>query len=275
VITWALLLLALQPKTTAVGTLAALTDEALGAQRTLAASALLLGTPYAKEPLGEGDARHPEPRLRLDRMDCQTFVETAIALGEAVDEAQLRAALDDVRYGSTPAYDNRNHFMMSQWVPRNTAKGYLRDVTAELFPDAKVASKVVTAQSWAARWPKTIQLPPDKVPLGEHRLAFVPLAEISAAQERIPAGTLLVWVRAESPRYPDRVTHLGFLVRNGDQVFLRHESDVYHRVVDEPLAHFIARNSRYEWKVLGASLFAVEDNSAHVRALDLAAHARR
>jgi hypothetical protein len=264
---WVLLFLGAQPNADTGKTIAALTASPPGAQRTVAASALLLGTPYAKEPLGEGDAKHPEPRMRLDRMDCQTFVETAMALGEASDEGELRAALDDVRYGGAPEYDNRNHFMMSQWVPSNTDKGYLRDITRELFPDALTATKVVTAQSWSARWPKAIQLPADKVPLGTYRLSYVPLGSISAAQSRIPDGTLLIWVRAETPRYPDRVTHLGFLVRRGDQAFLRHESDVYHRVVDEPLSHFIARNSRYDWKVLGTSLFAVEDNSARVRAL--------
>jgi hypothetical protein len=264
---WVVLLLAVGPQATVSGTLAALASQPAGPQRTLAASELLLGTPYAKEPLGEEEPHHPGPRLRLDRMDCQTFVETAIALGQADSEAQLHAALDDVRYEGPPEYNSRNHFMMSQWLPRNAAKGYLREVTRELFPDAQTATKVVTAESWSSRRPKAILLPADKVPIGAHRLAYVPLEQISAAQARIPSGTLLIWVRADASRYPDRVTHLGFLVRHGNRTWLRHESDVYHRVVDEPLDHFIARNSRYEWKVLGASLFAVQDNSAHVRAL--------
>ncbi len=269
--TWLLLLLAVRPEATVGGTLTALSSDPIGPQRVLAASALLLGTPYEKEPLGEGQPKHPNPRLRLDRMDCQTFVETAIALGQGQTEPELRAALDDLRYGGQPDYENRNHFMMSQWLPRNIEKGYLRDLTRTLFPDAPTATKVVTVASWSTRQPKTIQLPADKVPLGTHELAYVPIEQITAAESRIPTGTLLVWVRANSAHYPDRVTHLGFLVRQGDRTFLRHESDVYHRAVDEPLAHFIARNNRYDWKVIGASLFAVEDNGAHVRALGQAA----
>ena len=74
-----------------------------GRERTLAASALLIGTPYLKDPLGEGHAPHPQPRVRLDRMDCQTFVETAMALGQADDEAELRAALDDLRPTAAPS----------------------------------------------------------------------------------------------------------------------------------------------------------------------------
>jgi len=271
-----LLLLAPSPPATANAsldhTLAALVQKPAGSERTVAASETLLGTPYEKEPLGEGRPPHPNPRLRLDHMDCQTFVETAIAMGQAQNQAELRATLDDVRYGGPVDYDDRNHFMMSQWIPHNAAKGYLRDVTREIFPQALTATKVVTAKSWAQRSPKKIELPADHVPLGEYSLAYVPLERLAALEAQIPTGTLLLWVRAESTHYPDRITHLGFLVRHGKQTLLRHESDVYHRVIDEPLAHFVARNSRYDWKVLGASLWAVEDNSAHVRALGTSAH---
>jgi hypothetical protein len=262
----ALLLFATPPQATLGALLSDLATTPPGRARTLAASELLIGTPYAKDPLGEGHPPHPRPRLRLDEMDCQTFVETAMALGEAQNEPELRAALDDLRYDGPPDYGERNHFMMSQWVPHNSTKGYLREITRELFPDSPSADKVVTSASWASRWPK-IQLPPGRVPLGDHRLAYVPLRDLSKDVARIPNGTLLLWVRADSPHYPDRVTHLGFLIREGDRALLRHESDVYHRVVDEPLDHFIARNSRYDWKVLGASLLAIEDNSAHVREL--------
>jgi hypothetical protein len=263
-----LLLFAALPQGKLATSISDLAADPAGGERTLAASSLLVGTPYGKEPLGEGRPPHARPRLRLDEMDCQTFVETAMALGQAEDETELRAALDDLRYRSAPDYAERNHFMMSQWVPHNVEKGYLRDITHELFPDAPTADKVVTANSWAKRSPKTIELPADRIPLGQHTLAYVPLKSLTGdALARIPNGTVLIWVRADAPRYPDRVTHLGFLVRQGKRTMLRHESDVYHRVVDEPLDHFIARNSRYEWKVLGASLFEVEDNSAHVRGL--------
>jgi hypothetical protein len=263
----ALLLLAAVPPPALDKTLSDLASVPAGPERTLAASAMLLGTPYEKEPLGEGQAPHPRPRLRLDFMDCQTFVETAMALGQADDEAELRAALDDLRYGGAPEYAQRNHFMMSQWVPRNAARGYLKEVTRALFPDAQTATKTVTAQSWENRWPKQIQLPKDQVPVGEHQLDYVTLKELASNVGRVPSGTLLLWVRAEAPHYPDRVTHLGFLVRQGNKVLLRHESDVYHRAVDEAFDHFVARNSRYEWKVLGASLFEIQDNGAHVRNL--------
>ncbi|MGZ6134961.1 MAG: N-acetylmuramoyl-L-alanine amidase-like domain-containing protein, partial [Myxococcaceae bacterium] len=56
--------------------------------RILGLSAQFLGTPYAHSPLGEGEGPDPDPRLRLDRMDCLTFVETvmALALSSSVED---------------------------------------------------------------------------------------------------------------------------------------------------------------------------------------------
>src|SRR5690606_31104954 len=78
---------------------AELTELASIQQRVLAASARLLGATYAADPLGEGPG-HPDadPRLRLDAVDCQTYVETVLAMAasDSVDEVERR--LDDLRY---------------------------------------------------------------------------------------------------------------------------------------------------------------------------------
>ena len=74
-------------------------------------------------------------------------------------------------------------------------------------------------------------------------------------------------VRADRPRFPDRVTHLGFVVQSGGHTFFRHASDVFERVVDEPIERFVARNRRYVYPVSGVSLLSIEDNSARVSGL--------
>jgi hypothetical protein len=247
-----------------------------GRARTLAASSLMLETPYAEGPLGEGAGRDPDPRIRFDAVDCQTFVEEAIALGEAEGPADLLATLDDVRYGTAPSYEQRDHFMMSQWVPRNESKGYLRDATRALAgPLAQVERKRITDKSWAARRSAAqIELPKELVPLGEWSLPVVPLARVLELAPRIPDGTLLLIVRADRWTYPERVTHLGFLVHHQGAPFLRHASTVFHRVVDEPLDHFVARNSKYDWwPVVGMSLLSIRDADARVSRLTAAASA--
>lgn len=239
-------------------------DTPMGPERTVRATELLLGAPYALHPLGEGVRPDSQPRLRVDRFDCQTFVETAMALGQSRTEAEVARALDDIRYaGATPSFAERNHFMMSQWVPSNTAKGYL----AQPPRGTAVAEKVVTAASWRGRWTRAIVLPEARVPLGRFELPLTSLDGLAARASTIPSGTLMLIVRADRASFPDRVTHLGFVIQRGDQTFFRHASDVFHRVVDEPLDHFLARNRRYAYTVSGVALLPLRDNASRVAAL--------
>jgi hypothetical protein len=230
-----------------------------GRERTVAASRLLLGTPYQTNPLGEGTGREPGPRLRFDRVDCLTFVEEAMALGQAESASALLPRLDDLRYAGAPSYDQRNHFMMSQWVPGNEAKGYLKDLTRELAPKAGSEDEDVTEVDWNHRQgSRRIALPPNRIPIGHWSLPILSPAQTLEAAEDIPEGTLLLVVRAPRAGVIDRVTHLGLVVHSGGRTWLRHASTVYQRVVDEPLDHFVARNVRYQHPpVVGFSLLSI------------------
>ncbi len=245
-----------------------------GRARALAASSLMLDTPYVEHPLGEGAGRDPLPRLRFDAVDCQTFVEEAIALGEAGNPAELPRVLDDVRYGASPTYEQRDHFMTSQWVPRNEAKGYVRDATrAYGGAVAELVHERITQARWS-RQKTAIELPPALVPLGDWILPVVPLAKILDLAPKIPDGTVLLIVRADRPTFPERVSHLGFLVHHQGVPYLRHASTVFHRVVDEPLDHFVARNSRYDWwPVVGMSLLEIRDATKRLAGLPRPAQA--
>ncbi len=246
-----------------------------GRARALAASRLMVGTPYHDGPLGEGAGRDPQPRIRFDAVDCQTFVEEALALGEADGPVDMLAVLDDVRYAAAPSYDGRDHFVMSQWVPRNEAKGYVRDATAAVAgPIARLERKTVTAASWARRRrrPGDVDLPPADAPIGRFALPVVPLDRVLEVAPRIPDGTIALVVRADRAALPERVSHLGLIVHHAGVAYLRHASSVYRRVADEPLDHFVARNARYDgWPVSGLSLLSIRDASARVAALARAA----
>ena len=241
-----------------------------GRARALAASSLMIDTPYVEGPLGEGTGKDPDPRIRFDEADCQTFVEEAIALGEASGPEDLPRILDDIRYGTRATFEERDHFMMSQWVPRNEGKGYLADATRGVAGSlTEIEHKRITAKSWAARHGgPEIALPDDQAPLGDWSLPVAPLAKILELAPRIPDGTILLVVRAERWGWPERVTHLGFLVHHQGVPYLRHASTVFHRVVDEPLDCFVERNSHYDWwPVVGLSLLDVRDAGARLNGL--------
>ena len=75
-------------------------------------SAPFIGTPYGESPLGEGAPPDKDPRIRYDRVDCLTFVETTLAMALAPDPTDLLPVLDDIRYSEgPPAFERRNHFV--------------------------------------------------------------------------------------------------------------------------------------------------------------------
>ena len=101
-------------------------DRPLG-ERMAAISEPLLGTPYLNDAAGEGWGKDPDPPARYDAFDCLTFVEEVLALALAGDPTGAAGIRQQLRYaGGTPVtYDNRNHFMLQEWVPRNVANANL------------------------------------------------------------------------------------------------------------------------------------------------------
>lgn len=231
--------------------------------RVVAASEGFLGVPYQFDPLGEGPGAPPDedPRLRFDQADCQTFVETVLALTRARSAAGLLEALDRVRYQGAPAYAHRHHFFEAQWVPALSREGYVRDATAAIAgKDAVRHVKEVTRAQWEQRtMAEKVALPDERAPVGRFPLAYVPLAKIVARAAEVPSGTLFAVVREDRPLTPTMVSHLGFVVQKPEGTFLRHAGrELYASVVDEPVARFVERNAEYKkWPVLGLWLLEV------------------
>jgi hypothetical protein len=235
-------------------------------------SAPFVGTVYAHSPLGEGSGVDADPRLRWDKVDCLTFVETTIALCAAPKLPELVPVLDDVRYAVTPpAFNHRNHFVEAQWVPNNLSKGYLRGISREVAGDAaQTLSMQLSPAIWrTSKHPDGLALEAKDVPSGTFSLDFVPLAFARKFSDRIPTGTLLMVVRRDQPKVVTRVTHVGFVLEINGRRVLRHASLApYGRVVDEPLDKFFARNARYDKRpVDGFALFEIQVPSARLAKL--------
>src|SRR5260370_2528271 len=99
-----------------------------------ALSSLFLGVPYTDLPLGDGEAGpEPGPLFRTDGVDCQTYVETVLAMANASSLEQAKAILTDIRYADgKPSFQTRNHFTEAQWLPANSRKRYLKDTIPAL-----------------------------------------------------------------------------------------------------------------------------------------------
>jgi hypothetical protein len=201
--------------------------------------------------------------LRFDAVDCETFVDTVIALARSHNRQELAATLQDLRYDGEVSYDHRNHFFVTQWLQANARKGYVRDVTAQIGGAVTVVhTKVVTEQQWRQRHAAGhIRLPLERAPIGSSEIRYVPLEKMAELAPRIPSGTIFSVVREDRPSFPYMVTHVGLIIQTDKGTVARHAGrGLYGQVVDEQLTHFLARNARYgKWRVLGFQLLEVLD----------------
>jgi hypothetical protein len=255
---------------------AGLVAHAAGGERAVWATGELVGAPYVHSPLGDATGPSRGPRFRLDAFDCVTFVETAVALGNASRVADAGQLMDDIRYDGPPEYDNRNHYVESQWILANLRKGWIANATARIAGSLMVITeKNYTPESWAAAEKSGIGFPrlsAGRRPMGRFMLPMVPIDRVPEIVHRIPAGTILVLVRADQRWRPHRVSHMGLVVVGAKGEYLvRHASDVegVMRVRDEPLDHFLRRSQagRPDWPVSGVSFYSIEDNTHRASAL--------
>jgi hypothetical protein len=241
--------------------------------RISALSATLLGAPYAGGSLGEGPQGKydKEPLTRFDEFDCTTYIETVLAgaMSDSVDDFMPK--LMALRYkNSDVSFVTRNHFPSLDWVPNNQDK--LDDMTAFVAGDlVKVASATIDKSAWYKRINNKVvackkgndDCDALLTRLHSEGYAFVPeLATLNyvpltalyldgkiinqALLDRISSGSVINMVR------PDwslkkwigtnmNVSHQGIAIRKNGQLFLRHASVVYKKVIDESFIEYFSR----------------------------------
>lgn len=114
-------------------------------ERLERASAAFLGLPYKDDAVGEGPtgAFDRRPTFRFDSFDCQTYIETSLALAAARSAREFRALALALRYRDGQVdFATRNHLTKSQWVVNNTAAGLVRNVTTAVAGDEPVQHEV-------------------------------------------------------------------------------------------------------------------------------------
>ncbi len=219
-------------------------------------SRVFLGTPYGQYPLGEGNGVEPQPRWRADMVDCQTYVETVLAMANSKDLAVAKALLDDIRYREPPiSFSSRNHFTEAQWLPANVAKGYLREETTEIDRAAPSATLVLRREQWSkVRGLERLALA--EIPEGEFSIRYLPLAEARERAAQIAPGSVMLIVRAQDPRRVVRVSHMALVVRGANGLAVRHASfGKEKKVIEESIGEFLDRLGTYrEWPVIGVAL---------------------
>ncbi len=98
-----------------------------------------------------------DPIYRLDGLNCQTFVQIAMALLHAKNINEFDQNILQISYGAAGNplneivhYYNRNHFVDGDWNPINQRHGWLTDVTTQggLSAYAATTYATITRQNW-------------------------------------------------------------------------------------------------------------------------------
>lgn len=225
------------------------------------------GTPYGAHTL-EG----PEEILtvRLDSLDCTTFVETAMAL--AFTNGERRSSWRDFVYnlqrlryrnGEVDGYPSRLHYICD-WAVDNTHRGNIKDATTT-FPKVNYVLRTIDFMSaHRDRYPALADSTNyERIRMIEngyrrHRFPYIKSGDLAnkAVKTAFHNGDIVALV--STLRDLD-VTHMGIVVKEspGAEPYLLHASsaDGVVEVSAQPLAEFMRRNRQW----LGVRVFRLAE----------------
>ena len=200
-----------------------------------------LGTPYAADPLGEGPGAEydDDPLMDLSRADCVTYVEQIFALAAADSYRQAFDILQTIRYrGGEIAFENRNHFMVADWIPNND---FCRDITSELGVATQKVARTIGRRHFYTL--KEIESLAETAVDEKITLEYVPASAAAEAEKKLPNGALILLIGNVDWLF---TLHVGLYIRDdaGGGLFY-HASSRRGKVVAEPFSEVFENSSRY------------------------------
>ncbi len=217
-----------------------------------AISAYFLGATYGYSPLGEGGGVDKDPKFRLDKFDCTTFVETMTALSLSPNITKAKQRLDYIRYDGKVGFKHRRHLPALMWKAQLVDVGVYVDITKDIKDHETITKK-----------PNPKLLPKDMKYLAKdlkksYSIDYIPLHKIAKNIEYIPSGVVVNVVREDRADKFLVITHQMLLFKAHGKIYFRHASSYPKRqVVDEPLNSFVSRVSRYKWRVVGINILKI------------------
>lgn len=216
-----------------------------------------LGTPYGAHTL-EGDTE--VLTVRLDSIDCTTFVETALAMAYTVGENRTSWRdflynLRRLRYrgGEINGYSSRLHYI-ADWAVDNIHRGNLAEAT-RLFPKVNYIVRTIDFMSANAdRYPALA----DSATLARirsveegyrsHRFPYLKTGDLSARPMKAALRNGDVVAFVSNLRNLD-VTHMGIIVKDSPDAEpqVLHASSSQGKVVVDslPLVDFLRKNRHW------------------------------
>ena len=241
-------------------------------------SGTLLGKPYLLGALGEGPKGyyHQNPLYRMDAFDCETYVDTVLALALAHNLNQFKQYINHIRYrDGQVSFIHRNHFTCLDWNKNNQHQGFIKDITDTIRdkhqkPIVKYAHALIDKPSWyrhfsiqmiqishlnaieKTRRLQSLKQEGQQLSATVSVIPYIPLSTLfdttgKANQQlfdQIPNAAIIEiirpnWDLSKAIGTHLNVSHLGFVIREKNKLFFREASSVKHAIIDMPLIDYL------------------------------------
>ncbi len=194
-------------------------------------SATFLKTPYRGSTLIGSSERDEVFVLRLDGVDCFTFLDYVEALRRSTNFTEFERVLRQIRYTNGEVTFLQRHHFFSAWG--NTPFAPLRDVTSQVGGSktrwvVKQLNQKGDGTLYLAGYPVKKQV-----------IAFIPPETIDLSiLDKLHSGD---YVGIYSPLPGLDVSHTGIIIKKKGETFLRHASSKRwrNRVIDEKLLPYL------------------------------------
>jgi len=179
-----------------------------------------LDTPYSAGTMKGSPDEKEELVIKLDAMDCFTFLDyvEALRLSSKVDDFPER--LKEVRYFDGEVdYKKRKHFF-TDWISgeNNTVKDITSDLSGSITVE-KYINRRSDQKSWLKNLPQTMRM-----------ITYIPSAMVTKdIVEMLHNGD---YIGVYTDKEGLDVTHTGIFIRNKDGEFFRNTSSIAGKVTD-------------------------------------------
>ncbi|MBN2724049.1 MAG: DUF1460 domain-containing protein [Deltaproteobacteria bacterium] len=182
---------------------------------------------YQADPMGEGTGIDSDPSWNPCAMDCETYVETVVALSFSHNSKEVMNWVDKTRYYEGIRKNSHRFFTMNlSWIPENVKLGYLKNVNKKITNiQGKIGHIVVPEAHWSKEWKERFVHMGKYAPRGLSMVKYIPLSELIGVFKKIPVPSVAFLVGSTQSTNPFLITHMGFILKNPEgKIVFRHAS---------------------------------------------------
>lgn len=249
------------------------------AQRLEYISEAWLNKPYLLFALGEGPHApfDQHPLYRTDAFDCETYVDTVLAITLSDNLPAFKQKMNQIRYQDGQVdFLKRNHFTGLDWNTNNQKQGFVEDITPQIQHQHHSIHLISKTPIHKANWYQHLQENRIYLPRASQHERWIQLQKLKTLGrsfkpktsevtylplnrmlnnkghlhrdiiEQIPNGVIMEIVRPQWNLEKQigthlDISHLGFIIRKDGVLYFRNASSTHQKVIDEKLELYLRK----------------------------------